>query len=61
MTAAELREARKRLRMTQLQFSIEVGLTPTYLSRLETGAAEISKTIDLAVSGLVTRHLQRTI
>lgn len=53
MTPTEFKEARERLNMTQQQFADDLGISRTYVSLLEGGTKTPSKTLIVAVNGLL--------
>lgn len=55
--AAEFREARQALDLTQVQFAKALGLTSRQVQRLEAGDTAVSKSLWLAVAYLIEHTL----
>lgn len=59
MDKEELKKRRERLGLTQVEFAKETGVTPTTISRYETGIqTPIPKLIELALEALEVRHIK---
>lgn len=54
MTGAELRAARRTIDLTQEQLGHLLGLTGNTISRMERGAAQVERRVELAVEHLST-------
>jgi len=52
MTPHELRAARKRLGLTQAELGAAIGRRQASISRLEHGAADVPRVVEMALRGL---------
>jgi transcriptional regulator with XRE-family HTH domain len=53
MTHSELKQARQKLGLNQIQLAEAIGMTQTYISLMETGRAGIERRTKLAIKGLM--------
>lgn len=59
MDGTELRNRRKALKLTQEELAEKIGLSPTFISKMESGAAKISQRTATAVMHLMPDKLDR--
>jgi len=58
MEKSELKKRRERLGLTQTELAETVGISANTVSRYETGAMVIPKSMDLILEALEKRHVQ---
>jgi DNA-binding XRE family transcriptional regulator len=59
MTREELRQARKRLGMTQLELAEAIGMQKNSVAMIERGLRPVTKTTELAVKYLLVMNKNR--